>query len=137
MFSKKVLTTSFITLMVVALMSYPIAALAKDKKEEKGLEIFTSSLQITSSLQTPPPGYVLEKSFGSFVVIKEDDGHFDSKDVLKKIAEATKEAEEIVKKQGGNAILAKRINTQGAGRDGTHIFVIIQGEAVLLKPVSK
>ncbi|MBI3756156.1 MAG: hypothetical protein HY265_08360 [Deltaproteobacteria bacterium] len=122
MFSKKVLR---IGLMVVALMSYSIAALAEDKKEEK---IFTSSLQ------TPPPGYVLEKSFGSFVVIKEDDGHFDSKDILKLIAEATKEAEEIVKKLSGNAVLAQRINTQGAGRDGTHIFVIMQGEAALLKP---
>jgi uncharacterized protein YbjQ (UPF0145 family) len=45
--------------------------------------------------------------------------------------------EEIVKKQGGNAVLAQRINTQGAGRDGNSMLVIIQGEAVLLKPVSK
>lgn len=131
MFSRKVLIRRLIALAVFALMLSPITVLAQDKKEEKGSEIFTSSLQ------TPPPGYVLEKSFGNFVVIKEDDGHFDSKDILKLIAKATKEAEEIIKKLGGNAILAQRINTQGAGRDGTHVFVIIQGEAVLLKPVSK
>ena len=129
MFSKKVLRIGLMALIAVALMSNSIAA--EDKKQEKGSEM------LISSLQTPPPNYVLEKSFGRFVVIKEDDGHFDSKDILELIAKATKEAEEIVKKLGGNAILAERINTQGAGRDGTHIFVIIQGEAVLLKPISK
>ena len=134
MFSKKVLRIGLMALIAVALMSYSIAA--EDKIIIGGMQGRSSEVFI-SSLQTPPPNYVLEKSFGRFVVIKEDDGHFDSKDILELIAKATKEAEEIVKKLGGNAILAERINTQGAGRDGTHIFVIIQGEAVLLKPVSK
>ncbi len=131
MFSKKALRIGLMALMAVALMSYSIAA--QDKKEEKGSEIFTSSLQ------TPPPGYVIEKSFGSFVVVKEYAAFsfVNSKDVLETIAKATKEAEEIVKKLSGNAILAKGLDTQVTGKDGNRIFVIMQGEAVLLKPVSK
>ena len=136
MFSKKVLSIGLMAIIVVVLMSFSLAA--EDKiiiggKQGRSAEVFISSLQ------TPPPGYVIEKSFGSFVVVGEYAAFsfVNSKDVDETITKSEKVFEEIVKKQGGNAVLAERINTQGAGRDGTHIFVIIQGEAVLLKPVSK
>ena len=128
MFSKKVLTTRFIALAALALMLSPITVLAKDKNEEKGSEIFISSLQ------TPPPGHVLEKSFGSFVVVEDCSATFvvTPDDCLKTIDKAEKEFKKHVKKLGGNAILAQRINTQAIV--DKVIFVFMQGEAVLLKP---
>ena len=60
MFSKKGLIRRFIALAALVLMLSPITVLAEDKKEVKS-EMFISSLPTT------PPGYVLEKSFGSFV----------------------------------------------------------------------
>ncbi|MBI5875219.1 MAG: hypothetical protein HZB81_05150 [Deltaproteobacteria bacterium] len=123
MFSKKVL---IIGLMAVALMSYSIAALAEDK-------IFTSSLQ------TPPPGQVLEKSFGNFMVVQEHAAFtfINRNDILETIDKATKEFQELVKKLGGNAILAQKIDTQVSGSKGNILFILMQGEVVLLKSVSK
>ena len=109
-------------------MLSPITVLAEDKKEGKGAEIFISSLQ------TPPPGYVLEKSFGNFVVVKtvREDPMFITRELHKQGSKASKEIEEIVTKRGGNAVLAETISIQSLG--GKDVLIIMQGEAVLLKP---
>ncbi len=132
MFSKKALRIGLMALIVVALMSYSIAA---EDKIIIGGKLGRSAEVFISSLQTPPPGYVLEKSFGSFVVVGEYAAFsfVNSKDVDETITKTEKVFEEIVKKLSGNAVLAERISTQATGRDGNRMLVI-QGEAALLKP---
>ena len=130
MFSKKVLR---IGLMAVALMSCSMVTLAEEKKDEKKSEIFISALQ------TPPPGYIVEKSFGSNGTISSYTAFslITSNDIIKAMDKAEQLLKEKIREMGGNAVLAEKINTQVTGNDGNKLFVIIQGEFVILKPAGK
>ncbi len=96
-------------------------------------------LIIASSLPTPPPGYTIERVIGavySYDSTSSGTGFFLGRDVNKLVNKTNKAFEELVKKIGGNAILNEHVDIrQIISPNQMHIYVTIQGEAVVLKAI--
>lgn len=115
----------------IFIFMYPNCSWSEDAKN--------TDIIITSSLQTAPPGYTLEKTFGNYVLYDSSPsslGPFMQNDMYKLIQTADKKLREAVKKTGGNAILGERISVNFSTiPNQTIIHVIIEGEAVFIKPI--
>lgn len=95
-------------------------------------------LLIISCLESPPPGYAVEKSLGEFFVTQEllSMNPFNFKKSLdENIAVAGKRAADYIKSLGGNAILGEKIQ-MSVTNSGANLnaYILITGEGVILKP---
>lgn len=103
-------------------------------------QVGRTELIVVSSLPTPPPGYLIEKTFGNPVAIEFDEftvffGGEIPNGIYKKIVAAELKLRAAAAKLGANAILNERVDVgfvPGSGK--VHFLVTLQGEAVLLKP---
>ncbi len=100
----------------------------------------SNKLIIVSSLSTPPPGYIIEKSFGcisgSAFGSTGNTGFFLKGDIDKRITSAEEEMTKGVLAMGANAILNERTTVAMTQTPASFTYyVMVSGELVVLSPI--
>lgn len=97
----------------------------------------SKDLIIISSLPTPPPGYVIDKSFGNFVFLDTVPLALPSV-INRSIAETGQRIAKAIRATGANAILNEKIEITVTSNSGlanpSTVYVFFTGESVSLKP---